>query len=109
MGERSGMGFNPDVEKAPERVNLLTNKEHAVKQLIKMEGQAWFDEQDGSRDFSIDYAIEQLNKGLRSQAIIYGQGGFHRYYLNDEGFIRFSQKHGLVEQAEKARGFGFDV
>lgn len=56
----------------------------------------WFDFSDGGKDWF------DSNK-----TILYGAGGFHRYYINEDGTVRFSHRHALPDAIAKALSLGF--
>jgi len=93
----------------PYEMNLLTNYDHVVKMLVEMEGEQWFEHQKNFDKYSIDGALELAKgSGDYSNGIIYGFGGWHRYFIHGNGDVIYSSSHGRsgVEQAKK---LGFKI
>lgn len=59
------------------------------------------------------HAQEYWNKGHRprewSSWVIYGLGGFNRYYVQANGNVRFSEFHSSKDHQERAAALGFEV
>jgi hypothetical protein len=91
------------------RMNLLTNYEATVRTLVEMEGKEWFEHQKTWGENSIDGALEtSRGGGDYSSGIIYGFGGWHRYFIRSNGNVVYSSSHGR-SGVEKARSLGFEI
>jgi hypothetical protein len=49
--------------------------------------------------------LEEMREGV--VATIYGQGGWHRYYILGNGDVVFSRNHAMEEDLEKVEKAGF--
>lgn len=47
--------------------------------------------------------------GIEGNSAIYGDGGFHRYFVRSDGNIVFSKSHSFGERITKARDAGFTI
>jgi|15BtaG_2_1085339.scaffolds.fasta_scaffold01248_7 hypothetical protein len=51
--------------------------------------------------------VQQLWELDQIPYVIYGDGGWNRYYVGDDGEVWFSSQHATVPDIMKARGLGF--
>jgi len=93
----------------PYEMNLSTNYGHVVKMLMEMEGEDWFKHQKTWEENSIDGALEAAKKGGGySGGVIYGFGGWHRFFVRPNGDVVYSSSHGSSD-VEKAKRLGFKI
>ena len=69
--------------------------------------------------YSLDFAIDYFNKhsdkkhkgfSIWSTLVIYGMGGLNRYYVNEDGSIRFSTFHmGYKDITKDVEALGFII
>lgn len=53
--------------------------------------------------------IDEGEEDPRVQVCIYGSGGMHRYFLDQDGILRFSSYHALPDEVDKAKSLGFEI
>src|SRR3989338_5890343 len=79
-------------------MNLLTNFDTTLLSMAEIEGQGWLKEQEHDmalpqqeqREYGVSGAVNKLrNKQEGGYAIIYGSGGWHRYFLHPNGDVKF--------------------
>lgn len=91
-------------------LNLLTNQQETLKAFEAMEG-SHVSRLTG--DYSINGAIEWLNsQPEEGKYVVYGDGGFNRYFVYANGHIRFSSGHAMYpskQTIQKAKDLGFDI
>ena len=56
----------------------------------------------------VEYAKEQLSEKGSTSIVIYGEGGWDRYFVRGDGTVWFSAHHGGLD-VEQARGAGFPI
>ena len=88
--------------------------------LWELEGETWVDQQkvSPSRRLALNGAVQWLNeytpdyddeKPTDAMFTVYGAGGWHRYYVQSDGYIRFSKMHAARKNATLADQLGFII
>lgn len=97
-------------------MNLLTNREATVQNMLAIEGERWAKTQDDGNGFNVREALDKLASAQNSDrkpddsvCVIYGRGGWNRYFVRVSGEVVFSRAHGLPQDTAKAETFGFQV
>jgi hypothetical protein len=83
-----------------------------VQRIAEVEGPNWIrDMVDGTTEgdmFSVAAALAMFNKGRWINAIIYGLGGWDRYFVMEDGEVAYSASHGRTN-LPKAEAAGFRI
>ena len=88
----------------PEGLHLLLNADEVMAAMRKIGDEPRFDLSEYS------FATAVLNTLKRQDSIIYGSGGFNRYYVDGRtGFIRFSRGHASSVDVETMRQCGMEI
>ena len=94
-------------------INLKTHPNETVAKMIEIEGQDWLEHQKNWSSNTLSGSIAWL-KGERNNDtgggnyyIIYGSEGMNRYYVNEDGRVRFSRSHASLEDIALAESLGF--
>ena len=111
-------------EESTSSINLFNTDAHTLKQVFDaMAGQGFYDysiNDDGYYSIGGFYKwVEQLmddygEEGMDEEDMrftnftVYGNGGWHRYFVNVRGDVDYSLHHGRGD-ADKAASFGFKV
>lgn len=99
----------------PER-NLLNDPMGAIEAMAQVEGPLWLAKQDaitretvsdGEYDASIANALERVQVG--KSTTVNGREGVHRWFVEGDGSISFSETHAQPEFVQKARELGFAI
>jgi hypothetical protein len=91
-------------------LNLTTNRQDTLTAFELMEGD-YILRQKG--DYTIDGAIEWLNSMPEDgYYVVYGNGGYNRYFVYPNGDVKFSAyhaEHPKKETTKKAQDLGFQI
>ncbi len=63
-------------------------------------------------NLSVQGAIQWLDNEPDGQYVVYGDGGFNRYFVYPDGSIKFSAAHAMhpsKQTIKKAKDFGFNI
>jgi hypothetical protein len=91
-------------------MNIFTNYDEVVRALIAVEGEPWFEQQKAFHEHSIDGARDKAHKGSQhARSVIYGAGGWSRYFIDKKGNVVFSKSHGGRESTARAEKNGFKI
>ena len=88
----------------------IKRDESAVRQAMDtLEGKGYYDYSKSQMD---DYSLGGLfkNKNWRGTFIVYGSGGWHRYFIEPDGSIYFSRGHkSFNDDLAKIEAMGFGI
>jgi|GEM_PF-4913746 len=103
--------------------NLLTNFEDTQRAIGLIEGEGWLmEEQRYKENPGTSYSTYTAIKGLKDNLLanreipdgiplftVYGSGGYNRYFVYQDGSVKFSGGHSTPTGIEKAKRLGFVV
>ncbi|KWT98275.1 MULTISPECIES: hypothetical protein [unclassified Variovorax] len=100
-------------------------EKQTFERMVEMEGDAWRKAQLANPNQRYGFhvlltawqelqALDPLEPaaGIRdivAEPVIYGEGGYHRYVVSDQGEVRFSKMHARQVNVEKAVALGFSL
>ena len=96
-------------------MNIFTDYEGTLNAMAEMEGQGWRElTTTESRPESVKGALAFIEEAKKMQGesptvVVYGNYGFHRYFIKGDGEVLYSRMHGLEEDAEQATRLGFTI
>jgi hypothetical protein len=98
--------------------NLLTNYNDTIEAMAEVEGQAWLNgDQNSKNNNTTQGAVEHINKTVSQSSlvedddpvyVVYGNAGVSRWIIKANGEVWFSEFHD-PEKAKKAAQKGFNL
>ena len=100
-------------EKLP--LNLKTHPEETLAAMRRVEPEGWETQQENWQTNTIQGALRWLrgegpnDTGGSGGYIVFGFGGHNRWYINEDGSIRFSRRHSGSTSLSRAETEGFNI
>ncbi|OGM98329.1 MAG: hypothetical protein A2915_04460 [Candidatus Yanofskybacteria bacterium RIFCSPLOWO2_01_FULL_41_34] len=93
-------------------INLKTHPDETMAAMIEIEGPDWIEHQKNWSSNTLSGAIAWLrgegeNDTGGSSYIVHGLGGMNRYYVDEDGSVRFSRSHASPKDIALAESLGF--
>ncbi len=104
--------------------NLISNFDQTLEAMGYIEGAGWLERQrdilTNQKEVSLPTSVAGAQKFLEERAedeesfgpdsyCVYGQGGFHRYWVMSDGEVIFDSYYAQGQEIEKAKRVGFKI
>lgn len=101
-------------------MSILITDSDWIDKIQQIEGKVWLHMQEhAQKRGDLSYTVfgawkhwvgfERFSQDDRFSYVIYGDGGWNRYFIRNDGRVAFSRHHGYKHSLELAERVGFDI